>query len=359
MTSHRVFRMAGRLLIRAIATPVVVSRLSRVRVMLLTSLLALLFAVAPSTMAIEINFEYDAELTHPNDPSGAWIMFMANSAAAYWEDYLPEDGTYDIDIAYDQLGTSSGGGENYGLASPCGIGNAIWMDIDPSDGWFVDPTPFDHSEYDFITRQDPVWNSNTNRYEYGGGQWLYSDVSGGEQAAWFEGNPPASMEIGFRGSALAWSGPGPNGWAPPDTGVDMFSTMIHEIGHILGINSCEVGSPNWEAEPDWVGGIAGVEFERDDDSGHLDARTSLMCSGCGDTGLRRLPSAIDIMAVADDEGMETIDLPRKVHLQGIWHNALSWLGGSVPNSSDDTFIRHGDNLPLLGQRLGQNALHLR
>ena len=96
----------------------------------------------------------------------------------------------------------------------------------------------------------------------------------------------------------------------------------------------------------WVGGIAGVEFEGDDDSGHLDARTSLMCSGCGDTGLRRLPSAIDIMAVADDEGMETIDLPRKVHLQGIWHNALSWLGGSVPNSSDDTYIRHGDKSPL-------------
>ena len=63
-----------------------------------------------------------------------------------------------------------------------------------------------------------------------------------------------------------------------------------------------------------------------------------------------MPSALDIMAVADDEGMPTIGLPRKVHLQGIWHNALSWSGGSVPGSADGTYIRRGDNEPLTAPR---------
>jgi acetyltransferase-like isoleucine patch superfamily enzyme len=122
--------------------------------------------------------------------------------------------------------------------------------------------------------------------------------------------------------------------------------VIHEIGHILGINSDPfVGY--WDISPLQLGGATVRVRANLDDSGHLADEFALMCKGCGGPGIRRLPSAVDILAIDADEGpIEEVDLPRKQFLGGSWTNGPSWLGGRVPGSSDTAFVRNSSHLSL-------------
>ncbi|HEY6564111.1 MAG TPA: hypothetical protein VIY86_06415, partial [Pirellulaceae bacterium] len=285
-------------------------------------------------IAIDIVIQYADEGENPsNDPNGAWLNFIFGAAATYWENYLPESGTYEVDVAWS---TSEFAGEPNTLGKwvydCCGDDN-IYINANPSGNWFFDPSPFDHSEYDFNAQaRSPDGNGG---WSYQGGQWLYRDVDSNEQSDWFNGNVPSLMEIGFRGQAID---------PVAANSLDLLSTVIHELGHNLGVNSS--GGP-WEARPEWVNG-GSVTFVENSDEGHLAARTSLMCEGCGLTGTRRLPSAMDIMAVADDEDFSHIDLPRKdfVKPSGDWNTAASWLGNRVPDSDDWVSIRNGAGVTL-------------
>ena len=269
--------------------------------LILAGLILMPALTPPSARAIDIVIQLGDEGENPFfDPAGLGLRSMFYTAAAYWEDYLPEEGetgTYEVDIfwsssEFDDDPTSLGvwyyqaGGDNNIYINP--------YPLDDSGSpipWYIDQTPTDHSEFDF-ENPDRFWSSTNNRYVYQGGTWHYGEVDPNEQSAWFGGSPPDLMEIGYRGAAKI---------PALEDQYDLFSTAIHELGHELGVNSS--GGP-WEADPAWLAGGTATIYENADE-GHLAARTSLMCEGCGLQGTRRMPSAIDIMAVADDEVMST------------------------------------------------------
>ncbi len=147
--------------------------------------------------------------------------------------------------------------------------------------------------------------------------------------------------------------------------------LQHELGHELGINF-ELDD-EFEINPSHVGG-SNFTVEADSLSGHIAAQASLMCDGCGIIGVRRLPSAIDIMAIAEDQGMTQVDLRRQDFITGggDWNTPGNWYGNTVPDSDDDATIRtpnastvalsgqgHVENLTVLGPNalaIGTNTL---
>ena len=305
----------------------------------------LILSLAGRSGAIDIVIQLQDEDQNPSyDPDGSRMAAIFNAAATYWEDYLPEDGetgTYEVDVSWsasefsgtpDTLAKWSfqNGGDNNIRVNPNPIAN------DEPAGWYFDASPLESSEYDFVT-QDRVLNDDNN-WDYRGGQWLFRDVDASEQSSWFSGNPPGVMEIGYRGRAI-----------DPTllSQYDLLSTVIHELGHELGVNNT---GGSWQANSLWL--RSGSAVLEEGDGGHLLARTSLMCEGCGMLGTRRFPSAVDIMAVADDEAMGTFDLPRLDYVgNGDWSHPLlapghGWMGGLPPNPGDDAFLRSGNLVQL-------------
>lgn len=262
------------------------------------------------------------------DSDGFWLGYLANAAGNLWEDYLPDGGDYDVDFRwssseFEDMDPGTLAFWSYDVAG----NNNIY--VNTNKNWWFDPTPTDHSEFDFST-QSRFLSSDTGQMEYTSGQWLYRDVDAGEQSLWFNGNVPTLLETGYRGVAVNSSMNNLN---------DLLSTLIHEMGHELGVND---SGGDWAPEANWVNGNS-MEIVENSAEGHLASRSSLMCDGCGMKGNRRLPSAIDIMAAAVDEGFSNIDLPRKdfYKANADWNSAANWLGGRVPDAEDDVFLRNG------------------
>lgn len=279
---------------------------------------------------IDIVIQYRDTGENPgSDPDGAWLNYLFNAAASYWENYLPDSGTYELDVEWSASHFSDPSTLGQWEFDPDGDDNIY---VNSSKSWFYDSSPFDHSEFDFATLGRTPNNDGT--FSYLSGQWLSRDIDASERSAWFDGNVPSLLEIGFRGQAVNPLAAGK---------FDLLSTVIHELGHALGVN--DSGGP-WSALPEWVDGSGNVEFV--EDNGHLAARTSLMCDSCGAVGIRRLPSAIDIMAAADDEGFDHIDLPRKdfAAAGGDWNTSANWLGNRVPDSDDWVYIRSDANVSM-------------
>ena len=278
-------------------------------------------------LAIDIHVTYTHDETQENDPSGAWLLSLATAAAEVWEDYLPDAGTYNIDFCYETL-------DDNVLGTANSITSDISIDVRPASDWFVDDSPKFNSEFDFVT-QDRAFDASEMAYDYRGGQWLFGDLDPAEQTGWFNGNPPNLMEVGYLGRAFSGND-GPNGWAKPNEGFDMFTVILHEIGHVLGVNSDPLGG-DWHADPTWVAGRS-VEFPYN--SGHMIARTSLLTDAGQFRGVRVMPSAIDIMAVAADESFTNIDLPRQDFVgNGNWSESGKWMGGALPDNQDRAFLR--------------------
>ncbi|RIK82743.1 MAG: hypothetical protein DCC67_06805 [Planctomycetota bacterium] len=310
------------------------------RLVALCSVLA--WSLAGAAGAIDIVIHLGDEGENPSyDSDGAKLAAIFNAAASFWEDYLPEageTGTYDVDVFWSSSEFEDE--DDPALARwsfQAGGNNNIRVNPNPESGgdakqWYIDVSPFDHSEYDFFTQ---IRDFDGTAYDYQGGQWLFRDVSAAEQMDWFTGNPPGPLEIGYRGRT---SDP-----VLVDQ-YDLLSTVIHE----LGVN--DTGGP-WSANSIWLRSGSAI-LEEDVDGGHLRARTSLMCEGCGMLGTRRLPSAVDIMAVADDEAMGAFDLPRRDYVgDGHWGHPLlfvthGWIGGLPPDASDDAFLRSDNQVTL-------------
>lgn len=276
---------------------------------------------------ITISVTYSEDIVTSYDPDGSKLLGLAQAAASIWAGYYPNNSfSISIDFCYENL-------------DPGILGNAdsttddISIQASPSSSWFLDTTPTDHSEFDFSGAGTP-----DNDYI---GQTLFRNVGTVNQGGWFNGPVPDLFEIGYRGAAVA---------PEAQDRLDMFSTVIHEIGHILGVNSDPLAE-TWDPPAFQLGGNS-IEIEPDpDDSGHLAARSSLLCAGCGDTDLRRLPSAVDILAVAADESWLDVDLPRQDFLTGAtWTNlplVSGWEGGNPPDQNDDAYIRHGGDVTLV------------
>jgi hypothetical protein len=281
--------------------------------------------------AYSILVHYCAEDSPSFDPDGLRLMDIADAAAGIWEDYLIGNDVQDICFSWDaDLGGAIGSSDS--VSNDIDLLSIVGPD-ESDGGWYIDPTPYVHSEYDLVTT-------------------FYRDLTPGQKTDWFEGDPPPMLEVGYgftRDAEMkAVDNISPS--APPEAvdRHDLLSTVIHEIGHILGVNY-DTADETWDPRPEQVG-MADMEIKPDpDSSGHIADRYALMCKGCGKENVRRLPSAVDILAVDADEGpISDVDLPRKEFLQGSWNNGPSWLGGLVPGASDDAFVRNNSILSLWG-----------
>ncbi|MBI83883.1 MAG: hypothetical protein CMJ81_11845, partial [Planctomycetaceae bacterium] len=298
----------------------------------MTCLLLLLIYWIPfsSTSAITINMVFDPASVSPVfDPGGTLLQGMANNAAQIWEDIFEETDTITINYRYNSIGGLANGTATTVVGGQPTVGS-INIDSDNVRTWYFDPTPLDNSEYTMTQR-------------------LYRDLTAAQQTAWYDSTPPDLLEASYRGQATATAP------ANAQNGFDMFSTLVHEIGHVLGLshnnmaNAETVGEGDFDFDVNAV--LAGGNFFEIEAAGtnpavvnqwaHIAAQ-SLMCNGCAATGLRRLPSATDVFAIQSAAGwnVTSIDLSRQDFLTGIdWNTAGNWEGNQVPLGADDAFVR--------------------
>ena len=127
------------------------------------------------------------------------------------------------------------------------------------------------------------------------------------------------------------------------------TVIMHEIGHVLGIAGTEPGEYN--IYPQHVGGLNNVLVLEDDDSGHLAGNTTspgfLMCEACEVTGRRRLPSATDVLVIAEDQSITVVQLARVGSIStGMWSDSTAWIAGDVPDATQDVYVSHGGTVTL-------------
>lgn len=295
----------------------------------ITVLAAVLIGVGPlvqPSAAIDISFHLEGPGENPAwDPDGSILRSIFEAAASYWEPIFVDSRSMTVDIEWDDdLGTDRG----MWTYDPFGNNN---IEINSNLNWWVDPTPLEHSEFDFAT-QNRNWNPGIG-FDYWSGQWLYQHVTSAEQLDWFNGAVPGVLEVGYRGNATA----------PAAVNVlDLLSTCIHELGHELGIRS-DVGDV-FPLYPHQVGGATDAEVAAGP-GGHIAPRSSLMCNACGYEGMRRLPSAVDILAIAHAAGYTTLNLPRTefINVNSNFSSSQNWVGG-MSGTFNDATVRHGNSV---------------
>lgn len=219
------------------------------------------------------------------------------------------------------------------MATPLGpIDNFIEINADAQ--WFADATPGDHVEFTFAP--------TTVMGQTLPSQQIYGDLSSADRVANFPSAtpPPDTLEVMYRGfgsASFASLQPGFNA----ATGNDLLRTVVHEIGHILGINGLEPGDYNLSANH--IGGVQDV-LVSEGDGGHLSGTNNvpgfLMCDSCGVVGRRVLPSATDVLVIAEDQGLSTVHLARVDRISsGFWSDVNGWIGGAVPDLTQDVYVR--------------------
>jgi len=289
--------------------------------------------------AITIDISYCHENDSPfedNNVTGKTIVALFEAAAAIWEDYLPDPGNppftgvYDICVSWDDdLGDDTVGNADTVsfdidlLADPLNAGTLTA----PAD-WYIDETPFDNSEF------------KMKRFEA-------REYSGPEIQDYFNGSVQPLLESGYFGDAKDDEA--------ADGKIDALTIALHEMGHILGVNS--LSGDTWNAPISKTGGVLTVIDNLDDDDSHIAATKALMFSEFMES-MRVLPSSVDILAVADDEAFGFVDLPRQAFLlvqtnendPAInWHiGPFVWEGGAVPGTDDQARITNGARVSLQG-----------
>ncbi|MBA3481665.1 MAG: hypothetical protein H0T51_07610, partial [Pirellulales bacterium] len=284
---------------------------------MLSAVTLVALSLASRVDAIQFIQDYN-EIDRPSfDPYGTELRRIATAAAIIWEDYILDDRTFEFDLSWENIDGDRVGEFRAGVF----VDDAIVFDTHDSAGnlrnWFFDPTPLENEEYGML-------------------QSLYRN---GASEPGIAGTAPELLETGYVG----YDG---------SQRLDLLTIALHEMGHFLGIN-LGLGDSAFNLNPATLGGANVSVFATDEpweEFEHLEVSTALM-SDSATQGFRRLPSAIDILALWDESGFTQFDLPR-VDFIGAestdWDGTLNWIGGRVPDDDNQVFVRNGGSVRLTG-----------
>ncbi|MFI5377806.1 MAG: PEP-CTERM sorting domain-containing protein [Tepidisphaerales bacterium] len=288
-------------------------------------LAAALACAAPiRASAISINISYDNPQNDPAyDPDGSKMTAVVQACAQMWEQLQPDSQTFSITVHYNTVG-----GTQLAFFNP--IDNTIT--VGSNVNWFIDANPYNTTDFAPLT------------------QTLYGDLTAAQKLAAFTGTAPSPLlEVGYH--AQATSNAAKNGY-------DMFSVLLHEMGHMTGI-STNLLSPDVDLPSQFVGDVGGIKAKRADNA-HIAGPDALMQPAIPQ-GVRRLPSALDVIVNAHEKGFSTINLARIDYFGGtifnpanLWNIGNGWEGGQAPTSQTDAFVRWGGTMTLISPGNAQN-----
>lgn len=308
--------------------------------------LALGVVASPPAGAIDIVLVWDDLDENPDfDPNGTALMAIAQAAAARWERLIPGDDVHIVDVSWSDLNDGQLGLWKF---DPFGNNN-VYFDSSSVTDWFIDASPSSDSEFDF---GDPL------DFDSGPGSYLAGEEP---NPFYFESDrpdPPHMLEIAYFGNGITGSA---------NEDFDLLSVVMHELGHELGVAGDEL-SGRYPLDADHVLGINGIEviegncegtgddgFGYCEEHGHVAPPLALM-SPITSSGVRTLPSAVDVLVAARDSNYEDVDLVRKfTGRSGSWSDETDWIGGRVPDASDDVVIAHGGTTTLTGERTADSV----
>ena len=281
------------------------------------------------------------------DPTGSLLTTMMGHVGDYWEDIIEYSGTLNVSFYYDDLSDADGTladhlnqGTSGGKPTDCRI-RVDWTSGGTERAWYFDPTPMNNSEYDMQ-------------------QTLVRDLTAANEAAYYNGSPHDLLEVNYWGDATA-SAP-----SQAQTAHDLFSVLLHEMGHGLGMTANvaagETGDNDYDFDRDLVWGqICAAVTAAADNPYHLEAANALMVPSIG-PGRRRLPSATDILSIeaASNWGDTNIDLQRQDFYDYAenedWNTAENWAGNQTPAWNDDAWTRCGGYVSLSATGYANNLV---
>lgn len=277
-----------------------------------------LLAPAARLSAITFDISYDEREKPYWDPTGQRLRTIIDAAASTWSNLIQSDEEFDFEFSWADIGgTKLGVQEHYdfGLFE---VDNII-LDTRDQAGiprpWFIDSTPLVNEEYSMH-------------------QTLVRDLSNVDVDNGFDGSPPDLLEVGYSGVAIdSHSNAG---------GYDLYTAVLHEMGHLIGYNFAADGE--YDINPSTLGGI---ELAINEGSSYHPALVGALMQDVMGMGERRLPSATDVLGTWDDQSLGSFNLARVDFLGGPsnrWGDGGNWIGGQVPDSDNEVFIRHGGNV---------------
>lgn len=271
-----------------------------------------LVAIPRPASAIEITLVFDtpADQFPGYDPTGSKLEAIALAAADVWKDLLPySNNSYGVTVHWGTFPANS-----TQLAVYNGFDHSI--NVRSNNAWFLDPTPDEHGEFLPFT------------------QTLYRDLDFAQQNT-FNGTPPDLLETGYTANAV------PGGVA--DGVDDLLSVLLHEMGHFTEIGY-NLLSPDVAIQSKFIGGIAGVSAKREDES-HISPDNALLDPFLAQSQ-RVLPSALDVIVAANEQGHSDIRLRRvdwlgdaTSPLTNFWFWDGAWEGNREPTTGTAVTIR--------------------
>ena len=297
--------------------------------------LAALVSLTVSTSAHAINivpvFNNVDNETPGFDIFNQGLADLMDYAEVYYQDMIEDPGyTLTLNFWYEDLednflgfyntvSTSGGRVTEGNIRIDTRVGNGgVFRD------WYIDSTPASDGEFEM----DKI---------------LFDDLTGLQKSDYIDWvGAPDALEVGYRGSAVSGGA--------AHLKYDMLSTLLHEVGHALGIRggATENDDDDYDINPIFnFGHSMAAEIDSDTDGpdpGHMKPGTLLMCGGCGSANVRRRPSHFDIFAMATSLGFTQIDVPRREFLGGgVWGVNGNWSGNRTPDPNDEAFM-HGAGL---------------